>query len=101
MLLRNVGNRGNWLILDLVGASANRDGIGAQIRLLAGPGTEQHGVVSTAGSYLSSGDRRVHFGLGALDQAELIEIQWPSGTLQEIRGAAANQILEVREPRGQ
>ena len=101
VLLRNEGNRGNWLILDLVGASANRDGIGAQIRLVSGPGIEQHGVVSTAGSYLSSGDRRVHFGLGASDQAELIEIQWPSGTLQEIREAAANQILEVREPRGQ
>lgn len=101
VLLRNEGNRGNWLILDLVGASANRDGIGAQIRLVSGSGIEQHGVVSTAGSYLSSGDRRVHFGLGASDQAELIEIQWPSGTLQEIREAAANQILEVREPRGQ
>ncbi len=100
VLLRNEGNRHNWLILDLVGTRANRDGIGAQVRIVLQAGAEQHGVVSTAGSYLSSGDRRAHFGLGGLDQAELIEIQWPSGAVQEIRGAAANQILEVREPEG-
>ena len=100
VLLRNEGNRSNWLILDLVGTSANRDGIGAQIRLVPQPGATQYGVVSTSGSYLSSGDRRAHFGLGTSDQAELIEIRWPSGTVQEIRGVAANQILKVREPEG-
>ena len=61
---------------------------------------EQHLTVSTAGSYLSSGDRRLHFGLGTAEAAALVEIEWPSGTVQLLENVPANQILEVRERTG-
>lgn len=98
VLLRNEGNRNRWLILDLVGQSSNRDGIGAQIRLVAESGLEQHAMASAAGSYLSSGDRRVHFGLAGASQAATVEIVWPSGIEQQLKNVTSNRILTVEEP---
>jgi enediyne biosynthesis protein E4 len=63
-------------------------------------GFEQHGIVTTAGSYQSANDKRVHFGLGQDKRAKLIEILWPSGIEQRIEDVAADQILTVKEPRG-
>ena len=50
-----------------------------------------------AGSYLSSSDKRVHFGLGAATQAT-VEILWPSGARQKIENVHADQLLSVVEP---
>ena len=64
-LLRNdVGNRQNWLGLRLVGTRGNRDGIGARARLVAGERTQIRDLICGS-SFLSSEDRRLHFGLGA------------------------------------
>ena len=49
-------------------------------------------------SYISNSDRRMHFGLGKADSVDKIEIFWPSGKVQVLRGVAANQVLQVREP---
>ena len=54
----------NWLLIDTVGDKSNRDGIGASVRIVLPSGRQQFGFVSTAGSYLSAHDKRVHFGLG-------------------------------------
>ena len=99
-LLRNGGNDSNWLALDLTGSESSRDAIGARVRVRVDGGREQHLTVSTAGSYLSSGDRRLHFGLGTAEAAALVEIEWPSGTVQLLENVPANQILEVRERTG-
>lgn len=98
VLLRNEGNDNNWLVLDLEGAKSNLDAIGAQVRVVGEAGSEQHLMVSAAGSYLSSGDRRLHFGLASSEHAALVEIQWPSGLVQELRDVQANQVLAVSEP---
>jgi hypothetical protein len=79
-------------MLKLVGARSNRDGLGAKVR--AG---NQWASATTSGSYLSAGDRRVHFGLGT-EQRVTIEIRWPSGQRQALQNVAADQILEVKEP---
>ena len=55
-------------------------------------------MVSTASSYLSSNDKRVHFGLGRGRRVKLLEITWPSGKVQTLENVAADQILTVREP---
>ena len=52
----------HWLILKLVGHKSNRDAIGAEVRVVTGRIT-QIATVTTASSYLSSSDKRVHFGL--------------------------------------
>ena len=63
-------------------------------------GTEQVVFVSAAGSYLSSNDVRAHFGLGGSGDAKLIEITWPSGTVDRLEHVKAGQILTVREGAG-
>jgi hypothetical protein len=99
-LLRNDrGNRRRWLILDLVGAKSNRDGLGAQIKIVAASGKTQYQYASTASSYQSASDRRVHFGLGADGLVKSIEIRWPSGVIQKLSNVKANQILKVVEMR--
>jgi hypothetical protein len=100
VILRNQGGNGNhWLLVNLVGVKSNRDGIGSTLRLVSGDGLEQHAFVSTAGSYLSASDKRVHFGLGASKQVRLLEIAWPSGVVQRLEAVAADQVLTVTEPR--
>ncbi len=99
LILRNQGNRLNhWLSLDLVGSVSNRDAIGSKIRLVTESGERHTAFVSTAGSYLSASDKRVHFGLGASKKALSIEITWPNGNVQNLESIPANQILTVREP---
>jgi hypothetical protein len=97
-LLRNDGgNAGNYLLIDTIGTRSNRDGIGTRIELEVG-GLKQYAEVRSGGSYLSMNDRRVHFGLGAAQRVERIELHWPSGAVQILRDVAANQVLQVREP---
>jgi hypothetical protein len=98
-VLHNETVSGNhWLLLKLVGHKSNRDAIGASVKLVT-PSGQQFATVTTAGSYLSSGDKRVHFGLGKEQTVESVEIRWPSGIAQTVRNIAADQILQIDEPR--
>jgi hypothetical protein len=92
------GPRNHWLIVDTRGTVSNRDGIGTAIRLVGDSGAEQYGMVNTAGSYLSASDKRVHFGLGTDPRVRLLELTWPSGTIQRIEDIAADQVRHVEEP---
>ena len=98
VLLKNEGNDNRWLTLYLRGTRSNLDGFGARVRIVGSSGLEQHETVSAAGSYLSSGDPRAHFGLGSAGQVSLVEIRWPSGTVQSLRDVEPNQVLLVTEP---
>jgi hypothetical protein len=96
-ILRNeTSTQNHWLTLKLVGHKSNRDAIGAEVKLVTAKG-QQFATVSTAGSYLSSSDKRVHFGLGSESIAQTIEIRWPSGILQTLKNISADQILQVDE----
>ena len=68
--------------------------IGAEVTVTVGPLRMIHPVHAVSG-YLSSGDPRAHFGLGAAEKADLVEIRWPDGELQRLEDVEANQILEV------
>jgi hypothetical protein len=97
-ILRNeTPTQNHWLTLKLVGHKSNRDAIGAEVKLVTANGS-QFATVSTAGSYLSSSDKRLHFGLGVESAAQSIEIRWPSGILQTLKNIRADQILQVDEP---
>ena len=99
VLLNQGGNGNHWLLVNTVGSASNREGIGASLRLVTESGLEQHGYVSTAGSYLSASDKRVHFGLGRDRLVRLLEIIWPGGTVQRLEKIPADQILTVQEPK--
>jgi hypothetical protein len=86
----------HWLTLRLVGHKSNRDAIGAVVKLTSEHGT-QFATVTTAGSYLSSSDKRLHFGLGEDAVAKSIEIQWPSGIRQSLQNVRDDQILSIDE----
>jgi hypothetical protein len=87
----------HWLTLKLVGHKSNRDAIGAEVRLTTQTG-KQSAMVTTGSSYLSSSDKRVHFGLGGDSFVQFIEIHWPSGIVQSLKNVPADQILQVDEP---
>ncbi len=88
----NQSGKQHWLVVNLRGTRSNRDGLGARVRV-----NGQTRVATTAGSYLSASDKRVHFGLGTAETAK-VEILWPSGIRQTLNSVHADQILEVREP---
>jgi len=87
----------HWLELALEGTRSNRDGIGARIKVRAG-GADQYNHVSFAAGYASSSAGPAHFGLGRNTSADSVEIRWPSGIVQELKGVAADQLVHVKEP---
>ncbi len=97
VLHNSTQTQNHWLTLELRGHRSNRDAIGAEIKVTTAKGS-QMATVSTAGSYLSSSDKRAHFGLGGEAVVATIEIRWPSGIRQTIKNVVADQILKVEEP---
>ena len=92
LVLMNHGGKRHWLTITLRGTRSNRDGLGARVRV-----NGQTRFATTGGSYLSSNDKRLHFGLGDANTATA-EIWWPSGTRQTVKDVRADQFLEIREP---
>ncbi|MGA8109852.1 MAG: CRTAC1 family protein [Acidobacteriaceae bacterium] len=101
MLLRNVdADRNHWVELSLVGgAKSPRDAVGATVYLTAG-GIRQRGDVLSGGSYLSSNDMRVHFGLGQAARVDAFEIHWPGGRVENVHLPAVDRIFTIEEGRG-
>jgi hypothetical protein len=101
VLLRNVVHNSNhWLGLRLVGGPKSpRDAIGAKVFVTTGA-IRQRGDVFSGGSYASSSDQRLHFGLGAASKVDKLEIQWPSGAKEEIRIPSVDRIFTVVEGKG-
>jgi hypothetical protein len=99
ILMSSGGNGNHWLLVALTGTKSNRDAIGARIELRLPAGRKLHGHVSPSAGFLSSSDRRVHFGLGAEAAVASIRIDWPSGAVQELSEVKADQVLRVEEPR--
>jgi len=91
-VLMNRGGSQHWLTITLRGTRSNRDGFGARVRV-----NGQTRFAASAGSYLCSNDKRLHFGLGPSKTAQ-IEVVWPSGTHQNLSNVSADQFLEIREP---
>ncbi len=93
ILSNRTQNENHWIILKLTGHKSNRDAIGALVKV-----GQQTATVTTASSYLSSSDKRLHFGLGKESTIPAIEIRWPSGIVQALKGVKADQILSIDEP---
>lgn len=100
-LLRNVNSDHNhWVELKLVGGPHSpRDAIGATVYLTTA-GVRQRGDVLSGGSYLSSNDMRVHFGIGHSSKVDAIEIHWPSGRVDKLHLPAVDRIFTIEEGKG-
>ena len=99
-LLRNDGgNAGNYFVVQVFGREDNRDGVGTRIGLQAG-GKGQWRTVNGAASYLSHSDLRVHFGLGAAQAIDRVEIIYPNGSTYAVENVPVNKLLVVRQGQG-
>jgi hypothetical protein len=101
VLLRNVNpDKNHWVGLGLTGGSKSpRDAVGAAVYLTAG-GMRQRGDVLSGGSFASSNDPRVHFGLGESTTVPAVEIHWPSGAVEHITLPAVDRFYMIEEGRG-
>ena len=97
LVLRNAGgNRNHWIAIRARGRESNRFGIGAKVRVTSG-GRTQLREINPYGSYLSTSDVRLYFGLGGATSAARLEIEWPSGKKQALENVPANQVLLLDE----
>jgi hypothetical protein len=100
ILMNNALNGNHWLLFDLRGHRSNRDGIGARIKVVTGSGRSLYNHATTSVGFMSSSDRRVHFGLGTEKSIKSVEIRWPSGIVQTLGPMAVDQIAKIEEPVG-
>ncbi|MGB8324484.1 MAG: CRTAC1 family protein [Candidatus Acidiferrum sp.] len=96
----NAGSPANkGLRVKLVGTKSNRDGIGAVVKLTSG-GDMQTQMLRSGSSYLSSSELVLTFGLAQRDQADSVEIRWPSGQIDKLTAVPAGQTITVTEGKG-
>ena len=87
------------VLVKTLGTQSNRDGIGTKVTLVTG-GLTQYDEVRSGGSYLSSSDLRLHFGLGAATKIDRLELHWPSGQMDVVPSPPLDHLLVVKEGQG-
>jgi hypothetical protein len=98
-LLRNdLKGTHHWLKVKLIGTKSNRSAIGARVLARYGKKIQAQEVLSQS-SFYSVNDSRLHFGLGSEMTVDL-EIRWPSGLQEKLRGVAADRLIVVKEGTG-
>lgn len=98
-LFRNDSGTNKSVRIRLAGERSNRNGIGAVVKVNAGP-DRQWQMMRSGSSYLSQSELVLTFGLGNRAQADSIEITWPSGQIDRLANVAAGQLVTVREGKG-
>jgi hypothetical protein len=99
LLLNEGGNAANALLVQAIGTTSNRSGIGTRLTLTAG-GQRQLREVQSGSSFLAQNDLRAHFGLGRAERAERLEIRWPDGSSEVVENLPANHLVTVRQGKG-
>lgn len=100
MILRNEGGSSNhWVTFELGTTSGNGLAVGARVKIVTGDMVQVEEVRS-GGSYLSQNDLRIHFGTGKQTKIDVVEIRWPSGKTETIKGLATDKFYSIREGEG-
>ncbi len=97
--------KNNWIKVRTIGTKSNRSGIGARVRCITHVAGEakphqQIDEVRSGGGYFSQNDLRVHFGIGAAEKVDVLEIRWPSGQLDTLKDLKPNRLYYVCESQG-
>ena len=81
LFLNDIGNRNHWLGLSLVGTASvgARHMLGARVEIKQANGPTLWRRVHTDGSYASTNDPRVLFGLGVASESVSVRVLWPDG----------------------
>ncbi|MEZ5064495.1 MAG: CRTAC1 family protein [bacterium] len=96
LVLRNTTADANWIGVSTRGTRSNRDGVGARVEVHTGDVTLVR-ERQAGGSYLSSNDPRLAFGLGTVAAVDSVVVAWPSGTRSVLRAPEVGRYHEIVE----
>lgn len=104
VLRNNVGERRNWIAVELEGTKSNRDGVGALVTVETASG-KQVQQVTAGSSFASQQSARLYFGLGDETQVTALLVRWPSGRIERFervgdKSIAARQLVRIKEEAG-
>lgn len=101
LLRNNVGERRNWLAIELRGTESNHDAVGATVTVEAG-GQKFTRLVSAGSGFASQQSGRLYFGLGDNTQIDVVTVRWPKGRVEEFskERIAARQLIRITEGKG-
>lgn len=92
----DIGNKNNWLMVDLTGTNCTRDAVGTRVKVVC-KDLEQIREVNGGNGDHSQCPYRLHFGVGQCETIDLIEIRWPTGHVEQFKNVKANQVIEYVE----
>jgi hypothetical protein len=98
-LLQNFGAKQRWLLIQCVGTTANRDAVGARVRVVVAGRTSVAEAQSGSG-YISQNDHRLHFGVGNATRYDRIEVHWPGGASELFPGGESNRVVTLTQGQG-
>lgn len=101
LLRNNVGERRQWLAVELKGTVSNRDGVGALVTIETA-GEKQVRLLSAGSGFASQNGDRLYFGLGDKTKVDAVSVKWPSGKVDRFervgdKSIEAGQLLRVTE----
>ena len=99
LLVNQIKSPNHWIAFRIIGTKSNRDGIGARISLQAG-GRVRVDEVRSGSSYSSNSDMRIHFGLGATEKIDFVQVRWPTGLVERFENLPVNAIHDLKEGTG-
>jgi enediyne biosynthesis protein E4 len=97
VLANQLNSRPHWIAVRLIGVRSNRSAIGARVEIWTDRGRQSR-QIKGGGSYLSTSDPRLYFGLLDASEVRRMDIHWPSGVTQQIEQIPANQVMVLHEP---
>jgi hypothetical protein len=100
-LLKNTGNTNNWIKVELIGNSSNRDGYGAKVIVVTQKSRQFQEAGAVAKIRYAQNRVPLHFGLGKSERVQHIEVVWPSGMKQQIEDVSAGQLIRIEEAKAQ
>ncbi|HZP17115.1 MAG TPA: CRTAC1 family protein [Terriglobales bacterium] len=99
LLLNENANHNHRVLFKLVGIRSNRMAVGSKVTVTAGK-LVQTAEVRAGGSYLSSNDPRLHFGLASETKMDQVTIRWPGGQTEMLKDVPADFIYTIVEGKG-
>ena len=96
-ILRNDSpSKGHWIQVRLRGTKSNRDGVGAQVKVVAGDLKLVDEVHSGRG-YQSHYGMRLHFGLGKREKIDRIEVRWIGTRTDVFKNVTVDRLVTLTE----
>ena len=97
LLSNESDNPNGWIGFRLIGSESNRDAIGARVEVITSGGAVAMKQIRSGGSYASTSDNRLFFGLGRFSGTVGARILWPSGKVLQLENLKPRNYYNVVE----